>query len=98
MKENFTGIEDFIKDVAEIAGHTRDEISKLDGKVSDYISSRTTKEMCELYQDGFSFREILEVCVYPLFSDEGGTESERVYIKQYCQKYLPDKDSPNNLF
>ena len=26
--------------------------------------------------------------VYPLFSDEGGNDSERTYVKQVVQKYL----------
>ena len=36
--------------------------------------------------DGFTFDQALELIVYPLFDDDGGAESERMYCKQLIQK------------
>jgi len=33
------------------------------------------------------------VTVYPQFSDDGGLESERTYVKQLVQKYVSDGSS-----
>jgi len=38
-----------------------------------------------------NFKEAAEVLIYPLFSNEGGNDSERIYIRQIVQKYLPSK-------
>jgi hypothetical protein len=43
--------------------------------------------MAGLIYDGFTFNEAAEVSIVPLFSDAGGTESERTYIRQTLQKY-----------
>ena len=37
--------------------------------------------------------EAAEVTVYPQFSDDGGLESERTYVKQLVQKYISDGSS-----
>jgi hypothetical protein len=53
--------------------------------------------MAGLIYDGFSLQEAAEVCVYPFFSDAGGADSERTYMKQLVQKYLPlASPSPRN--
>jgi hypothetical protein len=41
--------------------------------------------------------EAAEVTVYPQFSDDGGLESERTYVKQLVQKYVSDGSS-DDLF
>lgn len=95
--------------IAEIAAHTRAQVKSDDPKVTTSISSRLTVEMAGLMHDGFSLGEIAEVCVYPFFSDAGGVDSERTYMKQLVQKYLPtaasttfaqpwDNTSPNLSF
>jgi hypothetical protein len=38
--------------------------------------------------DGFTLDQAAEILIYPLFSDEGGSDSERIYVKQIVQKYL----------
>lgn len=78
-----------IKAIAEIASHTRVQQKSDDPKVTTSISSRLTVEMAGLIHDGFTLAEASEVCVYPFFSDAGGVESERTYMKQLVQKYLP---------
>jgi hypothetical protein len=78
-----------IKSIAEIAAHTRMQVKSDDPKVSTSMSSRLTVEMAGLIHDGFTLGEAAEVCVYPFFSDAGGVDSERTYMKQLVQKYLP---------
>lgn len=75
--------------IAEIAAHTRQQVKSDDPKVSTSISSRLTVEMAGLIYDGFTLAEAAEVCIYPFFSDAGGVDSERTYMKQLVQKYLP---------
>lgn len=75
--------------IAEIASHTRMQVKSDDPKVTTTISSRLTVEMAGLMYDGFSLGEAAEVCIYPFFSDAGGVDSERTYMKQLVQKYLP---------
>ena len=75
--------------IAEIAAHTRTQARSDDPKVTTSISSRLTVEMAGLMHDGFTLAEAAEVCIYPFFSDAGGVDSERTYMKQLVQKYLP---------
>ncbi len=81
--------------IAEIAAHTRMQVKSDDPKVTTSISSRLTVEMAGLIYDGFAFGEAAETCIYPFFSDAGGVDSERTYMKQLVQKYLPTAASEN---
>lgn len=76
--------------ISQIASHTRQQVRSDDPKVTTSISSRLTVEMAGLIHDGFSLAEAAEVCVYPFFSDAGGADSERTYMKQLVQKFLPN--------
>lgn len=75
--------------IAEIAHHTRIQMKSDDPKVTTSISSRLTVEMAGIMHDGFTLAEAAEVCIYPFFSEAGGVDSERTYMKQLVQKYLP---------
>ena len=87
---------DDIKAVAEIAHHTR-EVSRSEvAKLSNMISTRASVEMAGLLYDGFSLMEAAEVAILPFFSNDGGLESERTYVKQLVQKYI--KTTDDNLF
>lgn len=77
-------------DLAEIAAQTRMECLSENGKLSTPISTRSVIEMASLVMDGFELQECAEVCIYPLYSADGGIQSERTYIKQLVQKYIPD--------
>jgi len=77
-------------DLAEIAAQTRVECLSENGKLSTPISTRSVIEMASLVMDGFELQECAEVCIYPLYSPDGGMQSERTYIKQLVQKYIPD--------
>jgi len=78
-----------VQAIAEIAAHTREQMKSDDPKITTSISSRLTVEMAGLLHDGFSLAETAEVCIYPFFSEVGGMDSERTYMKQLVQKYLP---------
>ena len=36
-----------------------------------------------------------EVCVFPFYSDAGGVDSERTYMKQLVQKFMKTSDEEN---
>ena len=86
-----------LKSVAEIASSTRNESKSEAGRLSAGISTRTSVEIAGLLFDGFGLDEAAEVTVYPQFSDDGGLESERTYVKQLVQKYVSDGSS-DDLF
>jgi nitric oxide reductase NorQ protein len=75
--------------IAEIADHTRMQVKSEDPKVTTSISSRITVEMAGLINDGFTLAEAAEACIFPFFSNAGGNDSERTYMRQLVQKYLP---------
>ena len=52
--------------------------------------------MAGLIADGFTLAECAEVSIYPLYSAEGGLQSERTFVKQLVQKYISD-DSEDTL-
>lgn len=88
---------ELLKSVAEIAHSTRVESRNESGRVSSGISTRTSVEMAGLLYDGFGLDEAAEVTVYPQFSNDGGVESERTYVKQLIQKFVSD-GTPDDLF
>lgn len=74
--------------VVEIANHTREQVKTDDGKLSNFLPTRSTVEISELILDGFNLLEIAETAIYPNFTIDGGMDSERTYIKQLVQKYV----------
>jgi len=79
---------DILNAVCDIADHTRKQIKHEDSKISNFLPTRSTVEIAELIVDGFSLVEIAETTVYPNFSEDGGIDSERTYMKQLVQKYV----------
>lgn len=77
-----------LKSVCEIADHTRKQVKQEDSKLTNFIPTRSTVEIAELIVDGFNLMEIAETTIYPNFSEDGGVDSERTYIKQLVQKYV----------
>lgn len=77
-----------LKSICEISDHTRKQIKQEDSKLTNFIPTRTTVEIAELIVDGFNLVEIAETTIYPNFSEDGGVDSERTYIKQLVQKYV----------
>ena len=83
--------------VSEISHMTRQESRSDAGKLTTGISTRTSVEVAGLLFDGFGLDEAAEVTIYPQYSDDGGTDSERTFIKQLVQKYVNDGSS-DDLF
>ena len=88
---------ELLKAVSEISHLTRTESKSDAGKISSGISTRTSVELSGLLYDGFGLDEAAEVTVYPQYSDDGGVDSERTFIKQLVQKYIGDGSS-DDLF
>ena len=86
-----------LKAVAEIAHTSRTESMSETGKISTAISTRSSVEMAGLLFDGFAIDEAAQVSVYPQFSNDGGVDSERTFVKQLVQKYVND-GSDDDLF
>jgi MoxR-like ATPase len=87
-----------LMNVAEITSMTRTEVMSESPKLSNSLSTRTAVEIGSLLYDGFSLAEAAEITIYPLFDQSGGAQSERVYMKQYIQKFLGERPSDENLF
>lgn len=85
-------------DVAEITSMTRSDVMSESPKLSNSLSTRTAVEIGSLLYDGFSLGEAAEITIYPLFDQSGGAQSERVYMKQYIQKFLGDRPETEDLF
>ena len=79
-----------LKAIAEIAHHTRTQSMSENGKLTSMISTRASVEMAGLIYDGFDLFEAAEISIFPFFSQDGGVDSERTYIKQLVQKYQQD--------
>jgi MoxR-like ATPase len=83
--------EEDLKAVAEISHHTRTQSMSDSGKVTAMVSTRASVEMAGLIYDGFDLFEAAEISIFPFFSNDGGVDSERTYIKQLVQKYVKDE-------
>ena len=84
--------EDDLKAIAEISHHTRTQSMSDNGKLTSMVSTRASVEMAGLIYDGFELGEAAEISIYPFFSQDGGVDSERTYIKQLVQKYQKDEN------
>jgi hypothetical protein len=61
-----------------------------DAKITYGISTRTSVELAGLIFDGFPLQDAAEVTIYPQYSDDGGVDSERTFVKQIVQKFVDD--------
>jgi MoxR-like ATPase len=87
-----------LKAVGEITSMTRADVMSDSPKLTNSLSTRTAVEIGSLLYDGFSLADAAEITIYPLFDQSGGAQSERVYMKQYIQKFLGDRPADENLF
>jgi midasin (ATPase involved in ribosome maturation) len=87
---------ELLNEVAEITTMTRREVKSDQPKLTNSISTRTAVEIGSLLYDGFSLVEAAEIAIYPFFDDAGGAQSERVFMKQFVQKFV--KTNEENLF
>lgn len=81
--------------VTEISMATREEMKTAAPRISSPLSTRMVLELAGLLSDGFTLSEAAEVSIYPQYSNDGGAESERTFIKQLVQKYCDDGSSDN---
>ena len=88
---------DNLKAISEISHLTRTESKSDTARISTGLSTRSSVEMSGLLFDGFALEEAAEVLIYPNYSDDGGLESERTFVKQLVQKYCSD-GSDEELF
>jgi nitric oxide reductase NorQ protein len=86
-----------LSNVSKIAHMTRVNSSSDDARIGSGISTRTTVELSGLLYDGFSLEEASEVSIYPQYSDDGGVDSERTFVRQIVQKFCDDGSS-DDLF
>jgi len=86
-----------LKAIAEISSQTRSESRSENSKLTNCLSTRTSVELASLIYDGFTLQEAAEVAIYPFFSQDGGLDSERTFVKQMVQKYCGD-DKDSQLF
>lgn len=86
--------------IAEIGSMTRKECKSSNPKLSSALSTRAAVEVASLIYDGFSLSEAAEVGIYPFFSEDGGVDSERTFVKQVVQKYCvnPEQEQAKDLF
>jgi len=80
--------------VLHSSAETTRQLIKTDmSKVSTIISTRVNVEAAGLIYDGFTLMEAAEISILPYFSNDGGLDSERVFVKQLVQKYIKTDDS-----
>jgi hypothetical protein len=82
-----------LRSVAEIAEATRKDAKSATAKLTNTLSTRASVEVASLLADGFTLAEAAEVAIYPFFSEDGGVDSERTYVKQLVQKYCVDPET-----
>ena len=61
-------------------------------KISTIVSTRVNVEAAGLIYDGFSLMEAAEIAILPYFSNDGGLDSERVFVKQLIQKFIKSEN------
>jgi len=87
-----------IEGIAGIVGDTRIEMENESPRISTHISTRASVEMAGLIYDGFTLDEAATVLIYPQYDAAGGLDSERTFVKQLVQKYIPTDADTDDLF
>lgn len=76
-----------------------DEVERETGKIQTGISTRKILGSARLLNNGFTLSEAIEAVIIENFSKEGGTESERTFVSQIVQKFIPSEELMNdNIF
>ena len=66
-------------------------------KDKDFIQNISNFMFSLAPENKIDIDETAELIIYPQYSDEGGTDSERIYIRQLVQKYV-QKGDKEDLF
>jgi len=86
-----------LKNTLQIADDLNQELMRDDSKITKDLSTRQLEDIAGYLEDGFSPVEIFQLIVFPIFSCEGGAESERSYVISVFQKYFGSPDASSNL-
>lgn len=78
------------KKVAKIVSMVRNDVKSEDGQLEHNLSTRHSIQMVSLINDGFHLEEALELIVWPQYDEEGGADSDRVYVKQLVQSVIEE--------
>ena len=89
---------DNIDAISGIVADTRTEMMTEAPRISTHISTRASVEMAGLIYDGFTIEEAAMVLIYPQYDNAGGLDSERTFVKQIVQKYIPTDANTDDLF
>ena len=89
---------DSIDAISGIVADTRTEMTTEAPRISTHISTRASVEMAGLIYDGFTIEEAAMVLIYPQYDNAGGLDSERTFVKQIVQKYIPTDANTDDLF
>ena len=89
---------DSINAISGIVADTRTEMGTEAPRISTHISTRASVEMAGLIYDGFTIEEAAMVLIYPQYDNAGGLDSERTFVKQIVQKYIPTDANTDDLF
>lgn len=93
LKYMYPDVDEYdLKAIAEVAHHTRQQSISEEGKLDAMVSTRASVEFASLIYDGFELMEAAEISIFPYFSPDGGTDSQRTYVKQLIQKYVRDEE------
>ena len=86
-----------LTNVATIAHMTRVEAKNDNARIGSGVSTRTSVEVAGLLFDGFGLDEAADITIYPQYTEDGGVDSERTFVKQIVQKFVSDGSS-DDLF
>lgn len=75
--------------VAGIYDTIRLNVELEDGKVQNILSTRQCIEGMDMLTTGFTLSEVAETCIYPFFDKDGGADSERTFVHQTVQRFIP---------
>lgn len=96
----FPNVQDkYLEAVADIASVTRQEIKQESPKVDTIISTRMAEELVGCIYDGLKLGDAAEMCIYPYFSDAGGADCPRSFVRGLVQAKLEtDLDKESVMF
>jgi len=81
--------------LAKLAEQTRIETQTENPRLQTPVSTRVVLEIAGMIVDGFTLEQCANVSIYPLYSRDGGLQSERTFIKQLVQRYIVDGTADN---
>lgn len=87
-----TGVEeDMARRLVRVAGKVREQVRSDESTVMTHVSFRQLEAAAILIVNGMPPHQAAEFTILPMYSDEGGTESERALVMQIVQGVFPNK-------